>query len=56
MIVGNWYITYSIARRVSRHMRMLVDLCLTSVDVEQRGDKTNDTMFYVVCYRPSITE
>ena len=55
MIVGNQYVTCSIVRTISRHMRMLVDLCLTFVDVEQRGDEIIDTLLCVVCCRPSIS-
>ena len=55
MIVGNQSTTYDIVRRVSRHMRMLVDLCLTLVDAEQRGDEIIHTLFCVVYCRPSVS-
>ena len=55
MIVGNQYVTCSIVRRVSRHMRMLIDYCLTLVDEVQRDDEITDRLFGVVCCRPSVS-
>ena len=54
MIVGNQLITYSIVRRVSRRMRMLVHYCLTLVGEIQRDDEIIDRLFCVVYCRPSV--
>ena len=45
MIVGNQYAICSTAKRVSRHMRMLIDLCLTLVDVAQKDGEITDRLF-----------
>ena len=45
MIVGNQYVIYNTAKRVSRHTKMLVDLCLTLVDVVQRDNESTDRLF-----------
>ena len=39
MTVGNQLVTYNTVRKVSKLMRMLVDLCLTLVDVALRDDE-----------------
>ena len=55
-IVGNQLRQlHSIVRRVSKHMRMLVDYCLTSVDEVQRDEEITDRLFGVVRCRASVS-
>ena len=43
-IVGEPYVTYSIAKRAFRLIRMLVDSCLMLVDVAQKDEEITDNL------------